>query len=125
MYLWPHAYSEHQCNQPSLHHASELPLLNAKTPAASRYGRHRMSRTREYAEWRALRKQCDAPTAKRKGLTLDATWENSFVAFLTDVGPCPDPNARLSRLDPRKGWEAGNTKWLVGTKTRRRSNARL
>jgi hypothetical protein len=86
--------------------------------------RHGGSSSREYAEWRALRKRCGTSTAKRRAITLEPRWAVSFDAFRRDVGPCPAPNARLIRIDAGKGWEPGNTRWVVSPKPRRRANAR-
>jgi hypothetical protein len=86
---------------------------------------HGMSTSREYAEWRALRKRCATPAAARKKLSLFPAWEHSFGDFLAEVGRCPSPNAKLSRVDRRQPWVPGNTRWIVTSQPRRRIDARM
>lgn len=87
--------------------------------------RHGMSKSREYAEWRALLKRCARPAAKRKKLSLHPEWERSFTAFLEDVGACPSPEAKLSRVDRKRSWVPGNAQWIATNKPRRRIDARM
>jgi hypothetical protein len=87
--------------------------------------RHGMSSSREYSEWRALKKRCSTTTAKRKGIAMHPAWGGNFAAFIADAGPCPGPIARLTRIDPDRAWEPGNTRWIITGKTRRRCDARM
>jgi len=36
---------------------------------------------------------------------------NSFPGFLREVGPCPDPDYSLDRIDPSFGYVMGNIRW--------------
>ncbi len=62
--------------------------------------------TPEYLVWQALLHQGELPVERRwraKG--------TGFAAFLEDLGKRPGRKYRLVRLDPRRGYAAGNCAW--------------
>lgn len=64
---------------------------------------------------------CDTPSAHGyrkvggRGLGMCDRWRSGFEHFLADMGERPDEH-RLVRVDPDKGFEPGNCKWVLSTR---------
>ena len=70
-----------------------------------------------YNSWRSMRDRCNNPKLKTylaygaKGISVCARWNNSFEAFLEDMGLRP-AGTSLDRFPNRKGnYEPGNCRW--------------
>lgn len=46
-----------------------------------------------------------------RGIKVCDRWQQSFTAFLNDMGNAPTPSHSLGRIENDKGYEPGNVKW--------------
>jgi hypothetical protein len=74
---------------------------------------------KEYNTWKCMRSRCSNPRNASwryyggKGITVCQRWQESFVAFLTDVGAAPSPDCSIERMDNARGYEPGNCHWAT------------
>jgi hypothetical protein len=72
---------------------------------------------REYDIWKAMRNRCCNPNNPSwryygaKGVAVCERWQQSFAAFLDDMGPAPSPEHQIDRLKNESGYEPGNCHW--------------
>ena len=78
--------------------------------------KHGLVGTREYRAWSDMLTRCrNSKFIKWKdyggrGIKVCQRWQDSFLAFLEDVGKCPEKHS-LDREDSNKDYEPGNCKW--------------
>jgi hypothetical protein len=98
-----------------------------KPPNAKGYTTHDA-----YLSWNSMKQRCNNPKSTNyidyggRGITVCERWQNSFSAFLEDVGPRPSKEHSLDRIDSHGNYEPGNCKWelpLHQTRTRRWSDS--
>lgn len=76
-------------------------------------------RRRAYQSWWNARSRTSKPTHRdwkyygAKGVRMAPYWEVSFETFLTDAGLPPSLRHTLDRIDNAKGYERGNTRWVL------------
>ena len=94
----------------------EAGLRNGKIP----HPKHGACGTPEYAAWLNMRQRCNNPKATRyeryggRGIKVCERWQNSFKAFLADVGPRPSDQHSIDRYPNRDGhYEPGNVRWAT------------
>jgi hypothetical protein len=78
---------------------------------------HRATGSKEYRAWLAMRERCSCPRYWAydryggRGISACERWEESFEAFLADVGPAPTPEVSLGRIDNDGDYCPGNVAW--------------
>lgn len=71
----------------------------------------------EYNSWKGMRHRCSSPAHPRyalyggRGIKVCARWQDSFEAFLEDMGRKPGPGYSLDRIDVNGNYEPGNVRW--------------
>ncbi len=87
-----------------------------KENARSRVLKHGLSNTKESKSWNNARLRCHSPNNKDfkhycgRGIIMCPKWRKSFLAFLKDMGPCPE-GYTLDRINPNGNYEKSNCRW--------------
>lgn len=72
-----------------------------------------------------MRSRCRNPNDARypryggRGLTVCDRWDNSFEAFMRDVGLPPSDEHQLHRIDRGRGYHPDNCEWRTAKEKRR------
>jgi hypothetical protein len=84
---------------------------------ASSY-KHGWSTTPTWKSWKSMHERCEDPrnaSYKRygaRGIKVCERWSD-FTLFLADMGERPSKEYSIDRIDPEKGYEPGNCRWLT------------
>lgn len=86
---------------------------------------HGMTKTYIYQCWAKMRQRCYNKNLKSyknyggRGITVCERWNNSFLAFLEDMGYKPTDNHELDRIDNNGNYEPSNCRWVTHTENNR------
>jgi hypothetical protein len=84
--------------------------------------------TDEYRAWKAMKNRCSPDSARYfsryagRGISVCDRWQNSYSAFLQDMGRRPSAEHSLDRKDNNGNYEPGNCRWA--TKEEQNNNTR-
>jgi hypothetical protein len=78
---------------------------------------HGLNGTPEHAAWKSMKNRCNRanPAESYVGVTICQEWQDSFPAFLRDMGPKPGPEYSIERLRSNEGYYPDNCEWATRT----------
>lgn len=89
---------------------------------------HGMSGTPEYSSWQHMKDRCSKPNHQHakyyyaKGIRVCERWNESFDAFIADMGLMPSPKCQIDRVDSNGNYEPGNCRWATSVQNGRNTS---
>lgn len=95
--------------------------------ASHRHRTHGCTGTATYRAWTNIKKRCYNPKWPAwhryggRGISMCERWNNSYAAFLADMGECPK-GLGIDRTDNDGNYEPGNCEWVTQSRNCRNRN---
>lgn len=92
------------------------------------HGSQRKKLSPTYISWQSMKRRCAYPNPRGyqnyggRDITVCARWDESFSAFLMDMGERPEGKT-LDRINPDGNYEPTNCRWATASEQRRNHRA--
>lgn len=99
-------------------HLALMAHLEAGPRLKTNAWKHGWTKTKTHSIWCNMRERCRNKSSMAyhnyggRGIKVCKEWDESFLAFLKDMGPCPTAESSIERVDNDKGYCKANCTWI-------------